>query len=112
MPDARTPARPRSRCWPAAIAWRARFFGLPFGRLGPGAPADLVVFDYRPPTPLTSENLAGHLLFGLDRSHVRSVLVAGRWVVRERRLANLDAGEVFAHARLAAEAVWRRMARA
>ena len=87
-------------------------FGLPFGRLEPGAPADLVVFDYRPPTPLASGNLAGHLLFGLDRSHVRSVLVAGRWVVRERRLVNLDADRVFARARLAAEAVWGRMARA
>ena len=61
------------------------FFGLPLGRLDAGAPADLVVLDYRPPTPLTEENLAGHLLFGLDRSHVRSTMVAGRLVLRDRR---------------------------
>src|SRR5688572_12269351 len=62
----------------------AALFGLPFGTLDAGAPADLVVLSYRPSTPITSDNLAGHLLFGIDRSHVASVLVAGRFVVRAR----------------------------
>jgi cytosine/adenosine deaminase-related metal-dependent hydrolase len=31
------------------------FFALPLGRLDAGAPADLVVLDYRPPTPLAAE---------------------------------------------------------
>ena len=31
----------------------AALFGLPLGRLDAGAPADLVVLDYRPPTPLS-----------------------------------------------------------
>ena len=51
----------------------AALFGLPFGKLDAGAPADLIVLDYRPPTDLQADNLAGHLLFGIDRSHVRSV---------------------------------------
>jgi cytosine/adenosine deaminase-related metal-dependent hydrolase len=84
-------------------------FGRPFGRLEPGAPADLVVLDYAAPTPLHAGNLAGHLLFGVDRSHVHSVMVDGRWVVRERRLVGVDRGEVFARARQSAPAVWRRM---
>jgi hypothetical protein len=46
----------------------AALFGLPFGKLDAGAPADLVVLDYRPPTPLTTANVGGHLLFGIDRS--------------------------------------------
>jgi cytosine/adenosine deaminase-related metal-dependent hydrolase len=89
----------------------AAFFGLPLGRLDPGAPADLAAWDYRPPTPLTSENLVGHLLFGLDRSNLRSVMVAGRFVLRDRRLANVDAAAVFARARTASAALWERMAR-
>jgi putative selenium metabolism protein SsnA len=84
-------------------------FGLPLGRLEAGDPADLVVLDYRPPTPLTAENLAGHLLFGLDRSHVRSTMVAGRFVLRDRRLTTVDEGEVLARARHAAQALWDRM---
>lgn len=84
-------------------------FGLPLGRLEPGAPADLAVLDYRPPTPLAAGNLAGHLLFGLDRSHVRSTMVAGRFVLRDRRVTGVDEAAVFARARRAAEALWGRM---
>ena len=87
----------------------AAFFGLPLGRLDAGAPADLVVLDYRPPTPLTAENLAGHLLFGLDRSHVRSTMVAGRFVLRDRKLTTVDEAAVLASARAAAERLWKRM---
>ena len=68
----------------------AELFGLPLGTLGEGAPADLVVFDYRPPTPLRADNLGGHLLFGLDRSHVRSTMVAGRFVLQDRRIVTVD----------------------
>jgi putative selenium metabolism protein SsnA len=88
----------------------AALFGLPFGKLDLGGPADLVVLDYRPPTRLTADNLAGHILFGLDRSHVRSVLVAGRWVVSDRRVTGLDVREAFARAREASPALWQRMA--
>lgn len=87
----------------------AALFGLPFGKLDAGAPADLVVLDYRPPTPLTTANVGGHLLFGFDRSDVRSVMVAGRWVVRDRDLTQVDGRVVAAEARTAAAALWARM---
>jgi len=89
----------------------AALFGLPFGKLDGGAPADLVALDYAPPTPLHTGNLGGHLLFGVDRSHVRSVMVAGRWVVRDRRVTGVDTAAAFARARAAAPEVWRRMDR-
>jgi putative selenium metabolism protein SsnA len=84
-------------------------FGLPLGRLEAGAPADLVVLDYRPPTPLTADNLAGHLIFGLDRSHVRSTMVAGRFALRDRRITNVDEVAAFTRARRATADLWRRM---
>jgi putative selenium metabolism protein SsnA len=84
-------------------------FSLPLGSLDEGAPADLVVLDYRPPAPLTAENLAGHLLFGLDRSHVRSTMVAGRFVLRDRRVAGVDESAVLRQARDAARRLWERM---
>jgi cytosine/adenosine deaminase-related metal-dependent hydrolase len=87
----------------------AALFGLPFGKLDAGAPADLVILDYRPPAELHGDNLAGHLLFGIDRSHVRSVMVAGRWVLRDRRPVTVDAADAFARARTAARDVWSRM---
>lgn len=87
----------------------ASVFGLSFGRLDPGAPADLAILDYQPPTPLASDNLTGHLLFGLDRSHVASVMVGGGWVVRDRRLVTVDAPALLARARTAAGRLWQRM---
>jgi putative selenium metabolism protein SsnA len=89
----------------------AALFGLPFGKLDAGGPADLVALDYSSPTPLTTENLIAHLLFGVDRSHVHSVMVAGRWIVRGRRVLTVDVPGVLARARAAAERLWVRMAR-
>jgi putative selenium metabolism protein SsnA len=108
----------RDDAFPAALALlagghrlAAAFTGQAFGALAPGAPADLVVLDYRPPTPLDSGNAGGHLLFGCDRSHVRDVMVAGRWIVRGRRLLTVDVEDAFARARAAARGLWERMAR-
>jgi putative selenium metabolism protein SsnA len=86
-------------------------FGLPIGKLDCGGVADLAVLDYRPPTPLHSDNLTGHVLFGMDRSHIRSVMVAGRWVLRDRRLARVDDAGAFDRARDAAAQLWERMSR-
>ena len=89
--------------------------GLRLGQLDgegpgePGDPADLVVLDYRPATPLHAGNLAGHLLFGIDRSHVRSTMVAGRFVLRDRRIVTVDEAALLPRARFAAERLWSRM---
>jgi hypothetical protein len=40
---------------------------------------------------------------------VRSVMVAGRWVVRDRDLVQVDGNAVAAEARIAAAALWARM---
>jgi putative selenium metabolism protein SsnA len=88
----------------------AALLGRPFGKLDAGGPADLVVLDYDPPTPADASNLGGHLLFGVDRSHVESVMVAGRWVLRGRRLVRVDAEAAQARAREAAPRLWERMA--
>jgi cytosine/adenosine deaminase-related metal-dependent hydrolase len=64
--------------------------GVKLGVLEPGAAADLVLTDYRPSTPLTSENLAGHLLFAMGPEHVRSVMIAGRWCLTDRAVVSCD----------------------
>ena len=59
-------------------------FGETLGRLVPGALADVNVVDYDPPTPLTAENINGHLLFGISGRSV--VTYSGPW-------ADSDAGQ-------------------
>lgn len=85
-------------------------FGEPaLGRLEAGAPADLVVLDYRGPTPLAANNLAGHLVFGLGAGAVRDVMVGGKWIVRNHRHQLVDEDELVARCREAAPRLWERM---
>lgn len=84
-------------------------FGARFGELAPGAVADLVVLDYDPPTPLTAENLAGHVGFGWGAHLVRSVVVGGSFVLRDRQYTRLDAVEAFARTRAGAERLWKKL---
>ena len=64
----------------------------------------------RAPYLLDAANLAGHWIFGLSSRSVRHVMVAGRWVVRDRRLALVDQDALAAEARQAAARLWERLA--
>lgn len=88
----------------------ASAFDAGLGRIEPGCPADLVVLAYDPPTPLDETNLFGHLLFGPGASSVRDLLVAGKLVVRDRRVLTVDEPELAARARAVAARLWQRMA--
>ncbi len=88
----------------------ARAFGEPLlGHLDPGAPADLIVLEYAPPTPLLAENLAGHWAFGLGARQVRHVIVGGELVLRDGRPTRIDPQEIAVEARRAATRLWGRM---
>jgi putative selenium metabolism protein SsnA len=87
-------------------------FGEPaMGRLSSGAQADLIVLDYAGPTPLEADNFSGHLVSGMSAAAVRDVMVAGRWVVRDRRHQLIDEDELAAKCRDAARKLWARMER-
>ena len=84
-------------------------WGMDLGRIERGARADFILVDYYPPTPLTGENLPGHALFGIANAPVDSLMVDGRWVVRERRCVNLDEQAVAEKASAQAKALWNRL---
>lgn len=71
------------------------------GCIGEGLAADLVLVDVRNPRmqPLVLDrhhsNLEANLAFAATGADVTDVMVAGRWVVRRRRLVNLDAHTVW-----------------
>lgn len=84
-------------------------FDCPIGSLQTGAAADLVVLDYDPPTPLQTGNLAWHWAFAFDASLVESVMVDGRWVLRNREFPYIDEERIRAEAREEARKLWTRM---
>ncbi|HID39814.1 MAG TPA: putative aminohydrolase SsnA [Calditrichaeota bacterium] len=83
-----------------------RVSGQKVGKLAPGYVADLVMFDYYPPTPLTTENLWGHLLFGIADTPVHTVIINGRVILKDYRLTGIDEEEIAAKSREVAKRVW------
>ncbi|HYG59578.1 MAG TPA: amidohydrolase family protein, partial [Symbiobacteriaceae bacterium] len=90
-------------------AMLSSIFRTPLGRLEPSFAADLIITDYKPPTPLTTHNYPFHLLFGLNAGHIRTVLVAGRPVVQDHRLLTVDEESLAREAQAVAKEVWTRI---
>jgi putative selenium metabolism protein SsnA len=84
-------------------------FNVRIGSLDKDAAADLIVLDYTPPTPLTEENLLFHFLFGMRSSMVESVMINGKWVVKDREFDGVDVTAVYKEASKAAGNLWKRM---
>jgi putative selenium metabolism protein SsnA len=85
-----------------------KIWGVEVGRIAPGAKADLVLYDYFPPTPLEPGNLFGHLLFGISNAPVDSLMVNGRWVLRDKQCVTVDERRVAEKASRRARALWER----
>jgi len=84
-------------------------FGIPIGVLEAGAAADLLVLDYPAPTPLHNGNLSWHVIFGLSQAHVESVMVAGKFLVKERQFVGCDVVSLYRKAQDVAKKLWERM---
>jgi len=79
--------------WLEAAAGGAQALGREMGALAPGKRADLVVLDGEHPdlAPRTGDAIANALIFSGSQDLVRDVMVAGRWLVRERQHAQQNA---------------------
>ena len=87
----------------------SRCLGIKLGVLEEGAAADLVVTRYVPSVPLTADNLAGHLIFAMGPEHVRDVMIAGEWCLRDGQVVTCDAKEACARSAAVAETLYERM---
>jgi len=88
-----------------------RLLGVRVGRIEAGGPADVALLDYVPPTPLSADNILGHLLFGMavHTLRVSDLIVAGRDVIRNGRFVEIDEVAAYAMAREAADGLWKRI---
>lgn len=84
-------------------------FGEKIGLLEVGAAADLIIMDYDPPTPLTSSNFWGHMLFGMTKSRVKTTIVNGNVLMKDYQLLiDVDEAEINAKSRELAAKFWKR----
>ena len=84
------------------------FFGQSLGVLASGSLADIVIYDYLPPTPLTQDNLIGHLLFGFAHVRAQTVIINGKIILQDGYFPALDEKEVAAKSREQATEFWKR----
>ncbi len=87
----------------------SQVFGLPVGLLREGAAADVVIMDYRPPTPLDAQTLSAHVLNGFSSRQVEAVMIDGMWRLWARKPLGIAAADSMRHAQEQARAVWARM---
>lgn len=107
-PDAGFEELPRA-LFTSNAAFANRFFETPLGVLKPGAAGDVIVLDYRPPTPLTAENLDLHLLAAAGTARVSTTAVAGKLLMEYGVLLCADEEKLLDGARKQAADLWRRV---
>ncbi len=78
------------------------------GVLVPGAQADLIFVDYKPFTELTAGNIPWHILFGFHDDMVTNTMVAGKFLMRDRKLITLDENEILNRAYELSRNVYKR----
>ncbi len=79
------------------------------GKFEVGAAADVVVLDPVVGPPLTTDNLAGALVFRFSSAQVRSVYVGGTARMVDRELIGFDERALHIRAEQAALSTWKRM---
>lgn len=100
---------PAAQVFAMATEGGAKALGLEkVGRLDVGWAADVQLIDSTFPTPVTAENLIEQILLWRSGRHVRDVLVAGRWRVRNGEVLDADLGRLQARTREQAERLWQR----
>ncbi len=99
---------PAHLVWYLATEGGARALGLDrVGRLEPGWAADLQLIQADLPTPLAGHNLYDQLVLWRNHTHVRDVMVAGVWRVRDGQVLNADLEAMRARVQDNARRMWQ-----
>jgi cytosine/adenosine deaminase-related metal-dependent hydrolase len=86
-----------------------RFTGGPVGILKKDARADIIIVDYKGPTPVNEHTINSHIFFGVSGRHVDTTVINGRIIMKERELINIDEEALMARSREQAQKLWNRI---
>ncbi|MDO9546716.1 MAG: amidohydrolase family protein, partial [Pelolinea sp.] len=87
---------------------KTQFNGLEVGKIAEGCIADLILVDYQPITDLNKDNLPWHIVFGFRDGMVNTTIVAGKIIMRDRKILNLDEKVVLSEAKKVSTDVWNK----
>lgn len=106
--DGRNPTPEAALVWATRNGYRA--LGIPDGGwLAPGNKADLIVVDLRKPHLVPALRVVSDFVHQAQASDVESVMVDGRWVMRDGHVLTLDEPAIVAEADKVARSAWQRL---
>jgi 5-methylthioadenosine/S-adenosylhomocysteine deaminase len=106
--DGRQPTPEAALAWATRNGYRA--LGINDGGwLAAGNRADLVVVDLKRPHLTPALRVVSDFVHNGQAADVRSVMVDGRWVMRDRRVLTLDEGAIVEEAERIARVAWGRL---
>jgi 5-methylthioadenosine/S-adenosylhomocysteine deaminase len=106
--DGRQPTPETVLTWATCNGYRA--LGVPDGGwLAPGNRADLIIVDLRAPHLTPALRVVSDFVHNGQGGDVESLMVDGRWIMRDRRVLTLDEPAVVAGADRVARAAWARL---
>jgi 5-methylthioadenosine/S-adenosylhomocysteine deaminase len=79
------------------------------GSLEPGKKADLITLDLDSPNAVPLYDLYAQIVYSLKGEEVKTVIIGGRIVMKDRRVLTIDQGRVIANARNYAAKVKRSL---
>lgn len=68
--------------------------------------ADIIIVDYKGPTPVNADTINSHILFGVTGRHVDTTIINGRIIMKDRVLLNVDEEMLMARSREQAKELW------
>jgi putative selenium metabolism protein SsnA len=86
-----------------------RFISGKVGTLKPEHYADIIIVDYKGPTPVNADTLNSHVLFGITGRHVDTTIINGKIIMKERELVTVDEEGLLAKSRELAQKLWERI---
>ena len=78
------------------------------GTIEKGALADVIIVDYYPYTPISANNFYGHFMFGIASVPVDTTVINGKFVMKNKKLVNIDETEIYRQAGKLSKKVWDR----
>lgn len=86
-----------------------RYFEKKLGVLEADAAADVIVLDYKGPTPMTKDNYNSHILFGMNGGAVTDTIINGEIRMKNREVQGVDEEKIWHDAQVQAQSLWTRI---
>jgi putative selenium metabolism protein SsnA len=86
-----------------------RFIRGKLGTLAEGHYADIIIVNYKAPTPVNPDTINSHILFGINGRHVDTTIINGKVVMKDRLLPGIDEEALLAKSREQAQKLWERI---